>query len=259
LENLKQITNSFTPTSLKEMDGVTLQNRTDTKFIFNINKLSEILESVINNYKILEINSERILNYKTQYFDTKNYDLYLNHQNTKLNRYKIRQREYLISNISFFEIKFKSNKERTIKKRIKTSGLENHITPIFEEFIKKNSPYNGTEFTASIINSFSRITLVHNTDFERITIDVDLKFEKENNSIELPFLVIVEVKREGYAKSDFINILKENKIYSQGMSKYSVGTLLLNKNLKYNNFKEKLLKLKKIAQNDKFDSIFNRN
>ena len=44
------------------------------------------------------------------------------HQNKKLNRYKIRQREYLISDISFFEIKFKSNKGRTIKKRIKTKN-----------------------------------------------------------------------------------------------------------------------------------------
>ena len=45
--------NKFMPISLAEMDGVKLMDRTDTKFIFNIAHLSEILEEATNYYKIL--------------------------------------------------------------------------------------------------------------------------------------------------------------------------------------------------------------
>ena len=256
---INNIVNEFESTSLKEMDNVKLMNRTDTKFIFNIDKLHAILEQAKEKYKVLEINEARVLDYKTQYYDTKNFDLFLMHQNEKLNRYKLRQREYLISDISFFEVKFKSNKGRTIKKRIKTKGLERKLPSRFKEFVKDNTPFLGNEFEASVLNSFSRITLVHRFDNERITIDINLAYKLDNKNAELPFLTIAEVKREGYSKSDFVNILKENRIYTQSMSKYSIGVLLLNKNLKYNNFKEKLLTLKKIAQNDEYDTLFNRN
>ena len=258
MNKIREIINEFESTTLKEMDNVKLMNRTDTKFIFNIEKLGEILRQAIINYKVLEINNERILDYKTQYFDTEKFDLFLMHQNKKLNRYKLRQREYLISNISFFEIKFKSNKGRTIKNRIKTKGLETNLPENFKEFVKNNTPFNGNEFKTSVLNSFSRITLVHKVDSERITIDINLGYKLDNNEAKLPFLTIAEVKREGYNKSDFITLLKENRIYTQSMSKYSIGVLLLNKKLKYNNFKEKLLTLKKIAKNDKYDSLFNR-
>ena len=259
MNKIREIVNEFESTSLKEMDNVKLMNRTDTKFIFNVDKLPCILEQAKEKYKVLQINDERILDYKTQYFDTKNFDLYIKHQNKKLNRYKFRQREYLISDISFFEVKFKSNKGRTIKKRIKTKGLQRKLTTEFVDFIRDNTPFSGTEFDTSVLNKFSRITLVHKKDSERITIDINLEYELNGNRAELPFLCIAEVKREGYNVSDFISILKENRVYTQSMSKYSIGVLLLNKDLKYNNFKEKLLTLKKIARNDKYDSLFNRN
>jgi hypothetical protein len=99
---------------------------------------------------------------------------------------------------------------------------------------------------------------VHKTAQERITIDLNLGYKYKNESVTLSYLTIAEVKREGYAKSDFIDILKENRIYKQGMSKYSIGVLLFNKHLKYNTFKKKLLTLKKLANDDRYDSFFSR-
>ena len=258
MNNFTDILNGFKPISLDGMDSVRLMNRTDTKFIFNINKLPEILKASKNNYKLLEINNKQLLDYRTQYYDTNDFKLFLLHHNKKQNRYKLRQREYLISDISFFEIKFKSNKGRTIKKRFRTKGLEHNLTPKFKQFINKNTPFSGNEFVSSIQNNFTRITLVHALDNERVTIDIDLEYKFNNKYVNLPFLAIAEVKREGYKKSDFIEILKDNKIYTQSMSKYAIGVLLLNNNIKYNNFKEKILTLKKIANNDKYNSVFSK-
>ncbi len=252
MNTIEKIISEFAPITLEEMDEVKLMNRTDTKFIFSINQLPDILHKAKQNYKVLEINKNRILDYKTLYFDTEDLRMYNLHQNGKLNRYKIRHREYLVSNISFLEIKFKSNKGRTIKKRIKKQKIEEQISPDSKKFIEENTIFNSDSLKPALYNKFSRITLTHNTNKERVTIDINLKYNKNEKKTKLPFLVIAEVKQEGFSNaSEFIKILKSQKIRPTGMSKYCVGTVLMNKNIKYNNFKTKLLTLKKINNNDK--------
>lgn len=93
--------NQFNPITLQEMDGVKLMDRTDTKFTFNIQQLPEILEEAKEYYRILEVESNRISRYKTLYFDTEDFDLYNEHHSGKLNRYKIRHRTYVESNLGF--------------------------------------------------------------------------------------------------------------------------------------------------------------
>lgn len=256
--SIAKVLTQFNSISLEEMDKVKLFNRTDTKFIFNTNQLFELLTEASATYQILEINEQFILDYRNQYFDTENFDLYLNHHNTKLNRYKLRQREYVFSNLSFFEIKLKSNKGRTLKMRLKTDSVSSELNPEKKAFIQTNTSLNPDDYIASIISKFSRITLVHKQKNEKITIDFQLKYEYQNQYIELPFIAIAEVKRNGFETSEFISILKKHKIYPHIISKYCIGTLLLNKHLKYNRFKEQLLILKKIANNDHYNLILDR-
>ena len=248
MEAIQNILNSLSPTSLEEMDSVKLMNRTDTKFIFNKDKLSRILESSKKHYKVLEIDNKRLLNYKTVYFDTDNFFMYTAHQNGKLNRYKIRYREYIDSAITFLEVKFKSNKGRTVKKRIQRKEITAYFSKKAQKFIEKNTPFQANDLHANIWNNFSRITLVHKEDKERITIDLNLSYKSSDKNIDLPFLVISEVKQEKYTQSsDFIKLLRNEKILETSMSKYCIGNALLNKNIKYNRFKEKLLTLKKLS------------
>ena len=56
----KILLNSFEPITLKEMDGVKLMDRTDTKFTFHVSELPRILTSVNESYKVLEIENKRI-------------------------------------------------------------------------------------------------------------------------------------------------------------------------------------------------------
>jgi len=247
MKELQNIINTkYNKTSLEQMSNVQLLNRTDTKFILNIDRLNNLLDSASEMYDVLEINGEQLLNYNTQYYDTPNFQMYKAHQNKKLNRFKIRQREYLISNIGFMEVKFKSNKGRTDKSRFQINGIESELSEKSLEFITDNSFYRGSSLVKSLLNRFSRITLVHKMDVERVTIDFNLDFRNESSFVTLPYLSIVEVKREGYARSDLIDLLKENRIYKKSFSKYSIGTLLLNPNFKGNSFKKTLLTLKKI-------------
>src|SRR5438105_3236213 len=119
------------------MDGVKLMNRTDTKFTFNLDQFEDILSDIIENYYVLEIDGKRISRYKTLYYDTTKLNLYIKHHNGELNRYKIRHRSYVESDIGFLEVKFKNNKGRTIKDRIKKKDVPKEWEGEAEIFLNK--------------------------------------------------------------------------------------------------------------------------
>lgn len=235
------------------MDNVKLLNRSDTKFILNTDMLAEILEDVKDKYRVLSTNGKRTNSYKTLYFDTQDFSSYINHHNGKLNRFKIRFREYIDSGIIFLEIKFKNNKGKTIKSRVKNPTIEGVLSPSSKAFIEKNSIYKADDLKPVLWNSFTRITLVHKIEKERATIDLNLSFSSYNGEIksELPHLIIVEIKQEKMSvDSDFIKALKKNHIRQSSMSKYCIGTVLTNKTVKANKFKEHILKINKL-KNDR--------
>ena len=95
------------------MDSVSLMKRVDTKFIIHIEQLPQLLDIVYNDYRVLEINQNRVMTYKSNYFDTPNSNLYLLHHNGKSSRVKVRIRNYVESNLFFLEVKQKSNRGNT--------------------------------------------------------------------------------------------------------------------------------------------------
>ena len=91
------LVSSLLPLSLEELDKVKLLNRVDSKFIFHIRALNDILKEVSEYYHILEIDQKRIFKYESLYFDTPDFLLYRHHHNGKPNRVKVRYRKYLDS------------------------------------------------------------------------------------------------------------------------------------------------------------------
>ena len=257
MESISTQLAQFHPINLDEMDAVKLMDRRDTKFVFKRDLLPLILEKLSDKYKILQIAKTRSQNYHTLYFDNQDFLLYTKHHNGKLNRYKIRYRRYIDSDLCFLEIKYKNNKGRTMKKRV---GIQNFeplkmnpvLSPKSKKFIVENSTISPDELVPKLRNKFTRLTLVEVQAKERITIDYNLKYsvsqtETPGRTIALSKMVIAEVKQEKYtASSDFIQLMRENRIQQMRISKYCIGCCLLYDNLKYNNFKLKLLILNKI-------------
>lgn len=253
MNTLLNIISQFDPISLEEMDRVKLQNRTDTKYVFEASLLPDILAEITSQYSILEIDNKRTNSYKTLYYDTDELTSYMQHHNGKANRIKIRFRKYIESKLNFLEVKFKNNKGRTIKSRIKVSDIEESLSQSSKSFIEEHSFYKGDQLNSVLWNFFTRITLVSKTVNERLTIDLDLGFKntKNENENKIPHIIIAEVKQEkASVNSHFIKAMRKYHIQPSGMSKYCVGTALLNKNIKSNNFKERILKIKKL-KNDR--------
>jgi len=255
MNHLLNLLNDFTPISLEEMDRVKLQNRIDTKFVFNSAYLPKILQEIEPFYAVLEINNLRYNSYKTLYFDTDKFQNFYNHHNGKLNRIKVRFRNYIESQLHFLEVKFKSNKGRTIKYRTLVNKIEDTLSKSSMAFINKNAINQQINLTPKLWNNFTRITLVNKKVNERITIDYHLIFElfDISKSINLEHTAIIEVKRsKSTGKSEFLKTLKKYHIRNSSMSKYCVGvTLLLKNQLKQNNFKENILTIKKIENGSK--------
>lgn len=245
-EEITHSLNLFDPITLEEMEGVKLMDRTDTKFTFNVNELPSILEEAKNYYRILSVEGNRISRYKTLYFDTQDFDLYNEHHSGKLNRYKIRHRTYVESNIGFLEVKFKNNKGRTLKTRIKEVEVPELNTGKAFEFLKKMLPFDPLILLPKIWINYSRITLVNKTSAERLTLDLNLEFEKNGKKQILDQLVIAEVKQDSKVASPFISIMRNKHIRQGSISKYCFGIASSYSEVKKNNFKQKLSNVKKI-------------
>ena len=246
-QTIDQYINEFEAISLGEMDKVALMNRTDTKFLLKIEHLAPILSEIQGDYYCLAVNDVRRSPYESVYLDTEGFRFYHDHHKGKRGRAKVRLRKYVQSDLSFLEIKLKDKKGRTVKSRKKVDDFGDWKLPQYEQFIDKKVNLES-DLLASLDCSFERITLVSKLMNERVTIDLDLTFEKDSKTKALGDLVIIEVKQDGIDRSSKImQALKKSRHRSYSISKYCVGLALLNDDLKKNGFKEKLLKINKIT------------
>jgi hypothetical protein len=186
------------------------------------------------------------MEYQTTYFDTVDDKMYLKHHNRKLNRHKVRQRKYCSTNSSFLEVKFKTNKKRTIKERISCEFELNEFIPKNAKFIDKKTPFQSENLEPKLNNKFKRITLIHKDKLDRCTIDIAPVFWNLNGEAKFEHLVIFELKRGKSLKSSpMVDLMRALKIRQRGLSKYCTGRAILEQDLKKNMFKPRLRFLNK--------------
>jgi len=246
--SIKDALNLFNSISLAEIDQIKLMSRVDAKFVFPIERLPELLRLASGQYKVLEINGSKAMPYTSVYMDTSNYLLYNQHLCGKSNRFKVRYRTYETTKETFLEVKCMTSKKRTEKSRIQNKLENENPDEMAMQFLSKYLNEVAEELVPFFKNKFYRITLAGLESKERITLDFNIKFRGfDETAIDLPFLAIAEVKKEGYSSnSPFMNLLKGMQIRSTGFSKYCIGNVLLRKMPKGNLLKPKLLMLQKI-------------
>lgn len=245
---MDELLKSFAPITLAEMSSVKLMNRTDTKFVTNLPQLYRLLEMAQGDYYAQEIDGERNMLYDTTYFDTRDYEMYMEHQHGHTNRQKIRFRTYVSSHLQFMEVKTKNNHGRTKKKRIEVGDMDLGDTEK-REFLARTLKYDVDTLIPHMHNYFRRITLVNKTKTERLTIDTSLQFHNVQTDTDRDMgpLVIIELKRDGLVFSPVLEMLRTLHIHPHGFSKYCMGAALTNDNLLVNRFKQKLRDVEKIV------------
>tara|TARA_B110000037_G_scaffold41289_1_gene51046 strand:- start:17047 stop:17817 length:771 start_codon:yes stop_codon:yes gene_type:complete len=237
----------FKTTSLTESQKVSLMNRIDEKFIFHKSKLPYILNQLESYYSIMEVGKEVVSHYHNVYFDTPNLDFYHDHHRGLANRIKIRNRQYVGSNLSFIEIKRKNNRSKTFKSRAKVNSALTELTEEAAKFIAKTENIDPSILSKSIEVGFDRIALINKKFEDRCTFDMNLTVIWENKKYIFDNLIIGELKKGAFRNtSPFNQVFRKEKIYKTSMSKYCVAMITARPELKHNTFKPLLLKLKKL-------------
>lgn len=245
-----EILSQIAPISLKEMNSVQLMNRMDTKYLTNFETLHQLLNYLKEYYFIQFHNESTVAQYQTVYYDTQNLLFFTQHQNGKLTRNKVRIRRYCDSNQFFCEIKRKNNTGRTKKRRIEVASndfLFAQQNKDIQKLILLETEMESALLIPTLENNFQRITLVNKEKTERLTIDFDIHFYNHITKIKRSFsdLVIIELKQEGRGESILKKALHLFPIYQKSFSKYCIGTVITNPNVKYNRFKSKVRYIEK--------------
>jgi hypothetical protein len=149
------------------------------------------------------------------------------------------------SELHFFEVKFKNNKGRTIKDRVKQKGIDGKIIDSAETLLKEKTPMLPNHLEAKLWVNYSRITFVNKNSPERVTIDLDLTFKNSEQDKTIDNLVIAEVKQDKAVDSTFMKLMKGYHVREGSISKYCYGVINLYNKIKHNNFKPSLIILKK--------------
>lgn len=235
-QDIQQHLSAIAPISLDEMAAAyTLLDRRDAKYVFPISLLSALWPLLQADYRVVEIKNERLLPYATTYYDTADLQMQRWHQQAKLNRYKVRTRSYLHTQQAFLEVKYKTNKSRTLKYRIDDSS-----TPADKRhFMNDTIGIDIESLLPHHHNRFNRITLVHNSRPERLTIDLDMEFSANNMQwYPLQGIAVMEVKVDGkMPDSPLLQCLRKNQIYASSFSKFMMAMYLANMPAKFNRYK----------------------
>jgi len=228
LETLQQIAN--------------FQERKDLKFLLPASSLGELWGSLLPNYRVLGNPSLHWFPYKTTYFDTPQWDCYLQHHQGKGNRFKIRIREYLHSGNSYLEIKSRDIHGITSKHReILIEGSENRW------LLNYSRGWTWEQFHPVLSIHVKRQTWVKDDGSERITIDSDMRFQSATTAtktaekepwiehLNYPNWVIVEIKSMKH-RSELTRKLLELGGRPDSLSKYCWAVSALNLHSKKNLF-----------------------
>jgi len=247
--DFSRVLRRFMPISLTQMRNVALLRRVDTKYVLNEAQLYQALTRLTADYDVLEIEGRRLHCYRTLYFDTPDFALYRQHHDGRRDRYKVRSRVYVDSDLAFLEVKRKTNKNVTVKSRLQTPEVVTQIDAQTDGFLHTHFPQATEALEPQLWNSFYRITLVSKHSIERLTVDIDLSFQAGGTRVPLPGVAIAEVKQEAFSlRSEFVGQMRVLGVRAMSFSKYCIGVSLLYDQVKRNNFKPQWLYIDKIIQ-----------
>lgn len=249
LFSINKVMSKFDPIGLDEMDAQKLQDRIDTKFLFDAAALPEILADIQFEYSILEVKENPIQPYLTLYFDTVSFDNYFAHHNGKRPRFKIRMRKYMNSGETFLEVKEKDNKDRTIKTRMKIPEITTKLSPEHYQFISEVYGLGLVPLKPVMWNQYNRLTLVNKHSLERVTIDLNYNAFNDNGFVSWNQFAIAEIKQGSRSlNTKFYQAMKSRYIKPVNFSKYCISMALLTPRLKSNKFKVNINTVKSCLQ-----------
>lgn len=222
-------TAGFAPMTLAELEAEGLLARHDTKYLIPETLLPGLLAGLEPFCRILDIRGRRSFGYDSLYLDTPDRDLFKAHHQGKVKRSKARWRIYRDTGACFFEVKYKTSPEVTVKTRREArGGPAMALDPVQKAMLGAMSKL---PLEPVLWVRYDRITLMALDHSAKFTIDTGLEFVGPWHSVSLAGLVVAEAKTHGpRPRGEIASVLSGLRARSERFSKYCAGAIALGEN-----------------------------
>lgn len=199
--NLTGLVAQASPVALADLEArAALLTRRDRKYLVPWLDVQRLVSRLGARYHVLEIDGARAFGYQSVYFDTPDLESYLAAARRRPHRFKVRTRAYLESRTCQLEIKTRSGRGRTVKRRVAHPFADSgRLGGGGLDFVA-GCPLIGQtagELRPVLTTSYRRATLLLDAG-ARVTIDVDLCSEgPDGRRVALPGTAVVETKSAG--------------------------------------------------------------
>jgi len=237
----------FAPVPLEELvSEAALLTRVDRKYLLPEDHAAELLTLLSEGTRVLEIDGMRGFAYDSVYFDTPDHLAYRLTAQRRRRRFKLRTRTYLDTGGSFLELKTKSGRGTTVKRRIPYDAADRaRLTPDGSAYIaallgeEGHDPALVARMRPSLGSRYLRSTLLLGCG-SRATIDTELHWSgPSGDAIDLPGYAIVESKSAG-RPNELDRLLWRAGHRPSGISKFGTGTAALRPELPDNKWSRTL-------------------
>lgn len=244
----EKLANAFSKASWDDVHYTALLRRFDRKFVLRIEQLETVLGSISGKYRLLPSAGHSLATYNTTYFDTPDLFMFTQHARGRRPRFKIRIRHYPERTLSFLEIKRKTNRGETLKKRVELPYGQDEIAAANYDFVHKHTKFDPICLRPILSTHFKRLTLLEPLLGERVTADVSLSFRSGSFSRELDGVVVAEVKQaNAMSRSAAVHALRALNTRPRSFSKYSFGVALCGLSTRIGTFRPGLRMIERLV------------
>jgi hypothetical protein len=225
------------PISLEDLiRQAPLMSRLDRKYLLPVAAVPRLLTELSASTQVLQIGQNRQFRYRSVYFDTVDLRSYHSTAYRRRQRFKVRTRSYLDSDLHVLELKTRRTRGITTKQRAPYAGDGCTLDPADHVQLQELLDENGVAVTPDelapvLITRYVRTTLFSPGSLSRVTVDADLTWDLvDGPSLALPSWVIVEVKSTR-ASCDADRLLWSMGHRPCSVSKYGTGLAALRPDL----------------------------
>lgn len=222
------------------VERAALQTRVDRKYLVPLDTLDGVISRLEGRLRVLDIDGRRGFGYRSVYFDTPELDAFFGAAHARRRRFKIRSRHYVDSDECYLEVKTRGARSATVKERIEYSPDDAEvITGEGRAYVDETLDAAGIHgvdsgrLVPTLVTEYTRATFYVPESESRMTVDVDLRWERGDAVMARPGLVIVETK-SGPRASAPDRVLWASGCRPARISKYATGLAALDPDLPSN-------------------------
>ena len=214
-----------------------LQERYDTKYVLNLEATLEVLNVLDDDWRVLQVNRQRFTPYHSSYYDDQDFGLFRDHVMGRRLRYKVRTRRYGNDPDEMLEIKLKSGRGGTVKRRIqRTVAHGTELTTVERQWVSDTllddygrRPERPLKYSVGL--GYTRRTMFNPVTGERLTIDSGVMAEADSGrAAPVGDAVVIEVKSAAWC-CETVRLLHRNYIRPVTFSKYCAALSALHPEL----------------------------